>query len=308
MLTVLFATRNGEASLDRTLEAMARLREPVGGWKLVAVDNGSEDRTPQILEAWRGRLALTVVHEEKPGKNNALNRGLEHIEGDLVVLTDDDVLPAEDWLVQYRALAESRTGASIFGGPIQPAWEVQPPPELLERLPLGPLFAVSDSRLEEGAAEPRAIWGANMAVRARVFDEGLRFDPGIGPSANPNYAMGSETEFTVRAAQQAGYGCYFSPKVVVRHIVPKKHLARGWIRARARRFGRSQARIGAGGHAATEAAPSLFGIPRWGLRRLVELRLRRYAMSLCGRRGDALAADWAEHELRGKLETRRRAQ
>jgi glycosyltransferase involved in cell wall biosynthesis len=60
-----------------------------GGWKLVIVDNGSTDRT-------RDKLRLTYLFEFKRGKNAGLNTGLAHVEGDLIVLTDDDAVPRTD--------------------------------------------------------------------------------------------------------------------------------------------------------------------------------------------------------------------
>ena len=42
-LTVLCATRNGEHVLPRTLEAYCRVEAPLHSWKMVIVDNGSNN-------------------------------------------------------------------------------------------------------------------------------------------------------------------------------------------------------------------------------------------------------------------------
>src|SRR5215471_5623735 len=102
MLTVLIATRNGAHTLPRCLAALGQLIAPVGGWKLIVVDNGSTDATREIVESFADRLPLTYLLEPRPGKNAALNAGLDHVEGDLVVFTDDDVLARPDWLVELR--------------------------------------------------------------------------------------------------------------------------------------------------------------------------------------------------------------
>ena len=106
MLTVLIATRNGAHTLPRALSALAQLDSPAGGWKLVVVDNGSTDETKEIIQSFTGRLPITYVFEAAPGKNAALNAGLNKIEGDLVVFTDDDTLPHADWLVEMRQAAD----------------------------------------------------------------------------------------------------------------------------------------------------------------------------------------------------------
>tara|TARA_R110001599_G_scaffold353742_2_gene596034 strand:+ start:6404 stop:6745 length:342 start_codon:yes stop_codon:yes gene_type:complete len=106
MLTVLFATYNGATTLARSLENFCLLDPPEGGYKLVVVDNASTDETPSTLKAYESRLPLTWIRIEQQGKNKALNAGLELVEGDLVVLTDDDTIGQQDWLVRLREIAD----------------------------------------------------------------------------------------------------------------------------------------------------------------------------------------------------------
>ena len=75
MLTVLFATRNRAELLRDVLEAYCHLQSPAGGWKLVVVDNGSTDQTPQVVSSFADRLPLHLVIEPRLGKNVALNSG-----------------------------------------------------------------------------------------------------------------------------------------------------------------------------------------------------------------------------------------
>ena len=83
MLTVLMATRNGSRTLPGVLEAYTHLEAPASGWKLVVVDNGSTDRTREIVISFQSKLPLHYLVEEKVGKNAALNHGLSLLEGDL---------------------------------------------------------------------------------------------------------------------------------------------------------------------------------------------------------------------------------
>ena len=100
MLTVLLSSYNGGHTLPRMLAACTALRPPGGGWRMVVVDNASDDDTKEIVESFMASLPIAYVHEAKQGKNAALNTGLGHVTGDLVVLTDDDVVPHPDWLYQ----------------------------------------------------------------------------------------------------------------------------------------------------------------------------------------------------------------
>ena len=66
MLTVVLATHNGTMTLPRVLEGYTRLGPVSGGWKLVAVDNASTDRTKELVWAYAGRLPRS--EERRVGK------------------------------------------------------------------------------------------------------------------------------------------------------------------------------------------------------------------------------------------------
>ena len=239
MLTILFATRNRARVLADVLTAYERLESPTGGWKLVIVDNGSADASREVVARYEGRLPLVLICEPKPGKNAALNTGLEHVSGDLVVFTDDDVYPRPDWLLRLRDAADAHPEAEIFGGRVLPRWEIAPPPWLVAYVPLAPTFTISDANQTEGPMDAQHVFGPNMAVRRKIFEAGNRFDPHIGPSNSGSYAMGSETEFVLRLTA-AGARAYSVPSAIVEHFVRKSQMRLAWIIGRAARFGRGQ--------------------------------------------------------------------
>jgi len=199
-LTLVFATFDGAHTLPRLLDALERQSPPAGGWKVVAIDNGGRRGAGRLLRERSNRLPMTVVTEARRGKSAALNAGLSEIEGDLVVFTDDDVVPPPDWLVSLRALADARRGYDIFGGAVEPIWPFEPPDWVLRCASKG-YFAWT--HFDEGPVAPTAVWGPNMAVR-RVVLQGRRFCEGIGPNGTASYPVGSETEFLMRAATIVG--------------------------------------------------------------------------------------------------------
>jgi len=258
MLTALFATRNGARRLPRVLQAFAGLEPPAGGWKLVVVENASTDNTGDVLRSFTGHLPLTVLSQPKPGKNCALNLGLNAVEGDLVVLTDDDVLPASDWLLRLRAAADDNPTYDLFGGRIVPNFKIEPPDWLLRWVPMDIAYAATPAELPAGPVEPGMVWGPNMMVRRRVFGAGHRFDAQVGPTAG-TYAMGSETEFTFRLAQ-AGHASWFCPDAVVEHLVWAEQMTEQWLFGRAVRFGRGV--LGREMAQGRQGGPRLAGVPR----------------------------------------------
>lgn len=295
MMTVLLATCNGEKTLPLMLEACCRLDEPAGGWKLVIVDNGSTDRTTEIIQGYAGRLPLTYLREPVLGKNAALNTGLAAVAGDVVVLTDDDVIPMQDWLVRMRAAVEAHPDHQIFGGTVLPRWEVPPPSWIISWVPLGPAYTVLNPQDEPGSTNESRIFGPNMAVRTEVFRAGHRFDPAIGPRGS-NYPMGSETEF-VRRLLAAGCTAWYEPGAVVEHFIRAEQLEREWILSRAYRFGRGAYRKEYSG-----PPPHAWGgVPRYLFRELIT-SLWWVARSFAfGDAEERFQAQWKREMTRGKI-------
>lgn len=98
MISVILTSHNGESTLPLTLDALGKLLRPGDGVEFIAVDNASTDHTPNLLREAQDSLPLTVLSEPRPGKSFALNHALRHARGDLVVFTDDDVIPHAEWL------------------------------------------------------------------------------------------------------------------------------------------------------------------------------------------------------------------
>ncbi|MBU1181087.1 MAG: glycosyltransferase [Proteobacteria bacterium] len=117
IISVVVATRNRAASLARLLDGLVgQIGAPP--FEVIIGDNGSSDDTPMVVERARDRLQVRYVHEERPGKSRTLNAALKLARGELIVFTDDDVLPQSDWLAQLHVAALRHTDANIFGGRI----------------------------------------------------------------------------------------------------------------------------------------------------------------------------------------------
>jgi glycosyltransferase involved in cell wall biosynthesis len=240
MLTVLLATRNRAWILQVVLQAFCRLEQPAGGWKLVVVDNGSTDQTGDVLGSFANRLPLHGAFEPAAGKNLALNTGLALLEGDLTVLTDDDVFPDANWLVELRRAADAQPTYSMFGGAIVPRWEV-PPPHWMQWTETAPVYTLTDPSWKAGPFASSLVFGPNMALRTSIFRSGTRFDPSIGPR-DTSYPMGSETELLQRLERQ-GHTAWHVPSAIVEHFIRAEQLTKEWVLQRAIRYGRGKYRL-----------------------------------------------------------------
>ena len=209
MLTVVFATRNRARAPCRACWT------PSPGCRRRGRLEADHRRQRQHGSYRHGRAGLCgpaaaspLLHCPSPGKNRALNTALPAFEGDLIVFTDDDVLPAPDWLQRLRAAADAHPEATLFGGTVLPDWPAPLPAWLSEQVVEFSVLYAKNERAS-GPCRPIDIYGPNMAVRAGVFEAGTRFAEHVGPDAtNPLYAMGSETEL-LRRLEAEGHRGWF---------------------------------------------------------------------------------------------------
>jgi len=92
-ITIIIAARNEQDIIANTLRYIAS-QDYTGKIKVLVIDNNSSDDTALKANQTAEELGLdlSVIREEKPGKFNALNAGLEHTDTDLVVTLDADTL------------------------------------------------------------------------------------------------------------------------------------------------------------------------------------------------------------------------
>ena len=299
-VSIVFSTFNGERTLPAMLEQLRTVKPPTNGFELIAVDNGSTDNTHTILRSFTGDLPLRILEQPVRGKNRALNIAIPHAKGQLVVFTDDDILPDDEWLVSFQRCATEHPEVDIFGGSIAPHWESDPADWLLNGIPLGVTYGLTSESLADGPIFPGLIWGANMMLRRRVLDAGHRFNEDVGPSAG-QYIMGSETEFNIRISK-LGYRSWFCKAAKVSHIIRDYQMTKHWAIRRAYRFGRNQClqdyvnkRIGA------KPFLNIINFPKWMLRRVARDSFTGYINWLFGNERESAIQLWDASFYRGYI-------
>ena len=168
-ITVAICTWNRAPLLDQTLEAMTHLRIPGRlDWELIVVNNNCSDETDEVLGRYSNRLPLRRCWEPTLGLSHARNRAVSEAHGDYLIWTDDDVLVAEVWLIEYCRAFQRWPEAAVFGGPVAP-WFAGEPPQWLVRV--FPRVAGAYAAIDLGNqpvplnSEGPLPFGADMAIR-----------------------------------------------------------------------------------------------------------------------------------------------
>jgi len=227
--SIVVCTYNRAASLGDTLRALRALEVPPAvSWEVVVVDNNSKDDTRAVVEdAAKCFPHLRYFFQPLQGLSHARNMGIEAARGELLLFTDDDVLPEPDWLVRIVDGMRAHQ-ADAGGGYIAPIFEVPPPVWLTERF-YG-FLAVRSERTDDYRIEfaSQAPFGANMAVKRAVFERVGLFDVTRGRSGKV-LASGEDGELFERILA-AGLSAWFIGNARVHHKVEAFRLTKRYLR------------------------------------------------------------------------------
>ena len=227
--SIVIATYNRAADLAETLASLKTLRahEP---WEVIVVDNNSSDTTKETVSeaAKTFPVELRYLFESEQGRSAALNAGIRVAQGEIIVVTDDDVRVQPDWLENAaKALAELK--CDYLGGKALPIWGGQRPEWLPNRGGRHwAVIALLDYGPEPIELGERVPLGVNMAFRREAFDRAGLFDNQIGRKAGT--LLGQEVREWCQRARAAGLRGFYSPDLVVQHVIPADRLNRRYFR------------------------------------------------------------------------------
>ncbi|HET6319975.1 MAG TPA: glycosyltransferase [Chloroflexota bacterium] len=200
--SVIIPTYQRPDSLRATLQALSALQPPRGGFEVIVVSDGGADDVEALLAPFCSVLDLAILQQPHRGPAAARNAGASRARGEYLAFTDDDCLPAADWLC---ALDARLTPECAVGG------------ASLNALPQNLYAATSDLLLRYlfayYNAEPalaQFLSTNNLAVSA------ARFQSVGGFALDFEHAAGEDREFCSRWRAH-GYSLRFAPEIVVRH-------------------------------------------------------------------------------------------
>lgn len=264
-VTIAICTYNRAKLLAQTLESFVGLKIPDGvKYHLLIINNNSVDNTEEIIKSYSYKLPLETYLEIKPGSANARNAVLEHARGDYVLCTDDDVQVDENFFVSFVDCIKKYPDHVVFGGVIEPWFEVPPDPELAKAFSLlSEGFTPQVKSITSGPClEDVIIYGVNMGFKLSA-SQGVRYDTCLGTSGK-NFGCMEDSDFVDRVNKKNGCKSVWCPDMKVKHFIPaerftKKYLIKLYADRTASYFRKKGLPVGR----------NIGGLPLWALRLLV---------------------------------------
>jgi glycosyltransferase involved in cell wall biosynthesis len=116
LISVILNTYNRAALLPRAVESV--LAQSHGDFELVVTDDGSTDRTPDVVEAFDDRR-LRYVRQDNAGLSSARNVGVANSTGRYVTFLDDDDEVMPGWLEGFaEAISSPGCGVACCGAEV----------------------------------------------------------------------------------------------------------------------------------------------------------------------------------------------
>ncbi len=222
-ISVIVPIYNGEADLVDLLDCLRRQTYPTDRVEYCLVDNGSHDRTSEILKS-ANQAGFTVHALSEPRIQSsyaARNVGIRAATGEILAFTDADCRPEPNWLDDLIApFTESVVG--LVAGEIK----ALPGNTLLEH------HADRQETLSQKhtLAHSFCAYGqtANLAVRHQVFEQVGLFRPYL--------TTGGDADLCWRILRETPWEMRFAERAIVCH----RHRAT-WaeLRSQWQRYGRS---------------------------------------------------------------------
>ena len=266
-VSIIIATRDRAALLDECLTHLSR-QTFARGDEVIVVDNGSTDRTADVVAAHESRypVPLRALEEPTPGKSHALARAIAVATGDVLAFTDDDVNVDAEWIASIKA-AMTNDAIALVGGPVAPRWE-RPAPSWLRFGSSGygrlaaPL-ALVDYGPDAVPLGSRTALGANLAVRRDVIARVGGFAQHLGKRHGT--LLSGEDHDLCQRVQAAGLQAIYWPGARVEHWVPVARLRIRYFLAWFFWSGITHAKLERGAHA--QPSRTLCGVPLYLVRR-----------------------------------------
>jgi glycosyltransferase involved in cell wall biosynthesis len=227
-VSILVCSYNGAKRLPKTLEHLALQHVPADIlWEVIVVDNASTDDTTGIAKSeWAKyrlpRVGFSVLQELNPGKNNALDKGINNALYDYILICDDDNWLNADYIEKAYRIMQSDDRIGAAGGQGIGVSDVEFPAWFKND---GYAYAVGKQNPVSGdISAKKYLWGAGMIFRKSLYIKAYSKSPSLlsGPQKDL-VTRGEDVEFCLRLLI-LGYTLFYDDSLMYQHYIPQNRL------------------------------------------------------------------------------------
>lgn len=198
-ISIIIPAYNSEKTIAQALRA-ALSQQGVGEVEVIVVDDGSKDRTAEIVKSFP---EVKYFYQENAGPAAARNYGAKEAGGGILFFTDADCIPHPDWIVRMLPFF-SRAKVAVVSG----SYGIANPENLLARCIHKEILFRHYSLMPEN---PKSFGSYNFGVRKKVFETVGGFE------ISYRYASGEDNDLSYKIIKLT-FLIYFEKEAKVDHF------------------------------------------------------------------------------------------
>jgi len=195
-VSVIIPTYNAEKYLLETIESV--IAQTYSDWEIIAVDDGSTDKTPEILQDYKKKLSkkLRVITQKNSGVSIARNKAIAAAKGEYIAFLDhDDLWLPEKLKKQVKLLDSNKKLGLVYSD----SYAIDSRGSLKKGTLLSSRLFRLHARMQRGNVFDELFYVdfiplLTAIVRKEVFDKVGLF--------NPKYKIAEEYDLFLKIAEQ----------------------------------------------------------------------------------------------------------
>ena len=120
-ISVVIAARNEEENITRLLEALKKQTYPKKFSEIIVVDDFSTDKTSEVALPYLNDTIYLIhpnTNSDQSSKKKAIASGVQKAKGELIVITDADCVPTNEWLATIASFY-TKTNSVFIAAPVK---------------------------------------------------------------------------------------------------------------------------------------------------------------------------------------------
>ena len=159
-VSILLPVYNGDEHLKQALNSV--LVQIFDDWELIIINDGSTDRTLDIIASFRDKR-IRVFHQENRGLVASLNRGIKEVVGEYIARMDADDFAMPDRLKKQMEFMENNPTVGVLGTAVKTVYS-----DGTERIRRRPVDTAS---IRKNIVKICPFCHSSVMIRRKVFDE-----------------------------------------------------------------------------------------------------------------------------------------
>jgi cellulose synthase/poly-beta-1,6-N-acetylglucosamine synthase-like glycosyltransferase len=206
-VTIIVPCWNEETTVSKTVYSLLNLDYPKNKLKIMVVDDGSTDRTWQVVQKFKNNPQIELYTKKNGGKYTALNYGLSKTKTDLVGCLDADSFVDKDALREIVTCFQDKEIMAV--APSIKLWKPKTVLELIQKIEYG--FGIFTRKMYHYMQAVYITPGPFSIFRKEVFQN-------LGPYKHAHNT--EDIEIALRM-QKNGYKIAHAHNAIIYTIPPK---------------------------------------------------------------------------------------